>query len=455
MIMVSLRDIACITALCISCAACAPNTIYRHNFSDCNATTAEECATNSIVNYFPGQDNEFHLGYVEFDDQGQLRDRAQLETLLTNYSGLAAESDVIVTVFVHGWHHSAAQDDNNVDHFKALLEKVARNEKLMSKMLQREERKILGVYVGWRGDSITIPVIEHATFWDRKEVAHDVGLQGVTEVLLRLEEITNVKIGQEEEPRPQNSRLITIGHSFGGAVVFTALQQVLADRFVDSHRNKTYVDDAKGFGDLVLLVNPAFEAMRYSTLYDIAQQDCRPYALSKQLPRLLILTSEQDDATGMIFPLGRFFSTVMETHQELPRYECTATGKAPVLLDEFAADKTAVGHFKPFQTHYMKPREQKSNLDQMQHLLSLQDQWESQTYNGTLEFSQIQLQHLGKTRPLNPYLNIYVDEKIIPNHNDIWDEQVVSFIQELFLISTNNETPPEKKAPASGQDKAQ
>jgi hypothetical protein len=145
----------------------------------------------------------------------------------------------------------------------------------------------------------------------------------------------------------------------------------------------------------------------------------------------------------------------METHQELPRYECTATGKAPVLLDEFAADKTAVGHFKPFQTHYMKPREQKSNLDQMQHLLSLQDQWESQTYNGTLEFSQIQLQHLGKTRPLNPYLNIYVDEKIIPNHNDIWDEQVVSFIQELFLISTNNETPPEKKAPASGQDKAQ
>ncbi len=443
--MVSLRDIVFIAALCILCTACAPNTIYRHDFSNCSATSKDECTTHSVVDYFPGQDNEYHLGYVEFNDQGQLRNRTQLETLLSNYSDIAAKSDVIVTVFVHGWHHNAAPDDNNVEHFKELLGKVAQNEKLMSKALHREERKILGVYVGWRGESITIPVVHHATFWDRKEVAHDVGLQGVTEVLLRLEEITNVKVGQEEIPRPQNSRMITIGHSFGGAVVFTALQQVLADRFIDSNRNKTYTDDAKGFGDLVLLMNPAFEAMRYSTLYDMAQQDCRPYTLPRQFPRLLILTSEKDDATGMIFPLGRFFSTVMETHEQLSRYECTEAGKKPVHLDEFAADKTAVGHFAPFQTHFMKPRDQTSNLDQMQQLLSLQNQWESQTYNGTLDFSQVQLKHLGKTTPLNPYLNIYVDGKIIADHNDIWGDKLLSFIQELFVISTNSDKTPEKK----------
>lgn len=435
----SLQHIACIAVFCIICTACAPNAIYRYNFSDCSATTLNGCETNSVVNYFPGQSNEFHLGYVEFDDQGQLRDRAQLEKLLTDYSEIAAENDVIVTVFVHGWHHSAAPDDNNVHHFKQLLEKVAQNEKVMSKALHHAERKILGVYVGWRGDSITIPAINEVTFWDRKTVAHEVGLQGVTEALLRLEEIANVKIGQEEVPRPQNSRMITIGHSFGGAVVFTALQQVLADRFIDSHKNKTYSDDAKGFGDLVLLLNPAFEAMRYSTLYDIAQQDCRQYTVPKQLPRLLTLTSEKDDATGMIFPLGRFFSTVMETHQQLPRYECTETGKTPILLSEFSADKTALGHFKPFQTHVMKPRIQASNLNQMQQMLSLQSQWESQAYKGTLEFSQIQLEHLGKTTPLNPYLNIYVSGKIISNHNDIWNDKLLSFIQELIVISTNNE----------------
>jgi hypothetical protein len=443
MIMTSLRHIVCICTFCIACVACAPNTIYHHIYSGCSAKTPDECPANSVVHYFPGETNEFHLGYLEFNDQGQLRDRQQLASLLADYSILAAENDVIVTVFVHGWHHSASPDDTNLKYFKKLLEKVAENEKLMSKALSRSERKILGVYVSWRGDSITIPVIKEATFWDRKAVAHEVGLQGVTEVLLRLEEIVNVKIGQEKKPRPQNSRMITIGHSFGGAVVFTALQQVLADRFIDSHRNKTFTDDAKGFGDLVLLINPAFEAMRYSTLYDIAQQDCRPYTLPRQLPRLLILTSEKDDATGMIFPLGRFFSTVLETHQQLGRYECTETGMKPTQLDEFSADKTAVGHFKPFQTHLMKPRNKVSEANKVQQLLSLQEQWILQTYKGTLYFSQTKLEHLGKTTPLNPYLNIYVDGKIISGHNDIWNDKLFSFIQEMFLVSTNNEKPPE------------
>lgn len=436
--MASLQCIALITAICVICGACTPNKIYRNNFSTCSAKKQNECTTNSVVHYFPDQTDEFHLGYVEFNDQGQLRNRQQLETLITNYNEIASTNDVIVTIFVHGWHHSAEPGDNNVKHFKQLLGKMAQNEKNMSKALRRAERKILGVYVGWRGDSIAIPVIKEVTFWDRKDVAHEVGLQGVTEVLLRLEEIVNVKIGQETIPRPHNSRLITIGHSFGGAVVFTALQQVLADRFIDSNSDKTYVDDAKGFGDLVLLLNPAFEAMRYSTLYDIAQQDCRQYSLNKQLPRLLTLTSEKDDATGMIFPIGRFFSTVLETHQPLHRYECTAEGKRSIFIDEFSADKTAVGHFKPFQTHFMKPRDQASHLSQVQQLLSLQEQWNAQTYEGVLQFSQIQLEHLGKTTPLNPYLNIYVDGEIISDHNDIWNDKILSFIQELFLVTTND-----------------
>ena len=96
----------------------------------------------------------------------------------------------------------------------------------MSKTSNRSARKILGVYIGWRGDSISIPYINTTTFWDRKSVAQEVGLQGVTEVLVRLEQIVNVKIAQENIPRPQNSRMVTIGHSVGGAVLFTALQSL-------------------------------------------------------------------------------------------------------------------------------------------------------------------------------------------------------------------------------------
>src|SRR6187402_3668858 len=60
--------------LCIGCVACAPDKMYRNNFTACNAEAVRECENNSMVRYFPEASNEFHLGYIEFDDQGQLRD---------------------------------------------------------------------------------------------------------------------------------------------------------------------------------------------------------------------------------------------------------------------------------------------------------------------------------------------------------------------------------------------
>jgi len=424
--------------LCIGCVACAPDKMYRNNFTACNAEAVCECENNSMVRYFPETSNEFHLGYIEFDDQGQLRDRNQMRNLVDNYTTIAARDDILLAVFVHGWHHSAAAGDDNIESFKTLLGKVAENEKIMSKKLNRSARKILGVYVGWRGDSINIPYVNAATFWDRKSVAQEVGLQGVTEVLLRLEQIVNVKIAQENIPHPQNSRMVTIGHSFGGAVLFTALQQVLADRFFDSNREKNYESDAKGFGDLVLLINPAFESLRYSTLYDIAQEGCRRY-FDSQMPVLAILTSQKDNATRIAFPLGRIFSTTFEAQRPLARHECTAAGEIPITISEYKADKTAVGHFDPYQTHLMVPRKKTSGLDTVQQFSQLKNQWMSLDYGGTLDFSEVSLQHFGKTTPHNPYLNIYVDKKIMPDHNNIWRKELMSFIEEMVMVTTTQE----------------
>jgi hypothetical protein len=390
------------------------------------------------VQYFPEASNEFRLAYIEFDDQGQLRDRNQMRYLIDNYTTIATRNDILLSVFVHGWHHSAAPDDRNIESFKTLLSKVAENENAMSKKLNRSPRKILGVYIGWRGDSITIPYINAATFWDRKSVAQEVGLQGVTEVLLRLEQIVNVKIAQENIPRPQNSRMVTIGHSFGGAVLFTALQQVLADRFFDSNREKNYDGDAKGFGDLVLLINPAFESLRYSTLYDVAQEGCRRY-FDSQMPLLTILTSQKDKATSIAFPLGRFFNTTFEVHRPLARHECTATGKTPTSISEHKADKTAVGHFSPYQTHVMTPRKQPSNLNTVQQFSLLRNQWMSLDYGGALDFREVRLHHSGRTTPHNPYMNIYVDKKIMPDHNNIWRNELMSFIEEMIMVTTTQE----------------
>ncbi len=433
----SLRHLV-LTVLLSTLCACASNSAYRHDLTaSCVADKDTDCPAAAVQHHGPGQADEYYLGFVEFDDQGQLRDRKQLQTVLDTFYPIAGQQDVLLVAFAHGWHHSAQPGDNNIESFRQLLGKVARMESAGYR------RTVLGVYLGWRGDSLTVPVVNHMTFWERKSTAHEVGQNGVPEVLLKLEEIINVRAGSEAEmnPKPLNSRLAVIGHSFGGAVVFTALQQILMDRYVDSRRGKTETGDANGFGDLVILLNPAFEAQRFSTLYDMSQDHCRRY-LPSQTPLLAILTSEGDAATGLAFPAGRFFSTLFETYDTVSRTICTADGPKDLAVEERGADRNTVGHFQPYLTHQLLPFAKRANRADAQDFRWLSELWENQTPASRLELDGSLLVHLDRTRPLNPYLNIRVDKALIPNHNDIWGDEILSFLRDLISISTMPLVPP-------------
>jgi len=48
----------------------------------------------------------------------------------------------------------------------------------------------------------------------------------------------------------------------------------------------------------------------------------------------------------------------------------------------------------------------------------------------------VSLTHLGRTHPLNPYLNIYVDGSLVKNHNDIWGKEVLGFLRDLIIMAT-------------------
>ncbi len=429
----SLFMLALLSALVFS--GCAQNSLYRTEYDQpCIYAQSGDCKINALQHHAPGQSDEYYLSFIEFDDQGQLWKREQMHKVLDSYQPIAGVDDVLLVAFIHGWHHNADADpeDGNIKEFRQLLTKLSQAESFSG-----TRRKVLGVYIGWRGESITVPVINGTTFWDRKNTAHKVGQQGVTEVLLRLEEIVNVKAGMETAvPKPLNSRLVTIGHSFGGAVLYTALLQILEDRFIDSRKNKTFSGDANGLGDLVVLMNPAFEALRYATLYDISQDYCRNYFPS-QLPKLAILTSETDRATGWAFPMGRFFSTLFETHTTLNRHNCAGIGKMnPIEIAEGEADRHTVGHFEPYLTHRLKPSTGSEDRSVSFSYRGLQSLWSQQKMSGSFAFENTELIHLGKTVPNNPYLNIQVDQHLIEGHNDIWHDEIVSFLRDLIMIST-------------------
>ena len=420
-------------------SACAHNKIYYSEPSNCISDSSNNCENHAIAHYFPNTDKEFHLGFVEFDDQGQLRDREQMNVVLDTYSQISGSDNVVVAVFVHGWHHNAAPGDSYVESFKQLLTEVSHSETLASQQDKHAKRKVLGVYIGWRGDSIVLPILKQTTFWERKNTARNIGLQGgVTEVLLKLHKIVHVKDTIEaSNPKSHNSRIVIMGHSFGGEVVYTAmLQQIMEASSVDSRRPKKDQVNVKGSGDLIVLMNPAFEALRFSNTFDMSQENCSRN-WKDQPPRLVVLTSEADKATRYVFPyLGRSASVLFESHKDLNRQICTKDGKAKVTISEGEADRTAIGHFKPYQTHTLTPLQDKKIRKSDFNYRSLKTAWLDQGFGSQLDFEGVSLTHLGRTHPLNPYLNIYVDGSLIKNHGDIWGKEVIGFLRDLIIMVT-------------------
>lgn len=433
------KSIRCIIFVIIfGLAGCSHIGAYRTDIiGTCEYKTEGDCSQAALQQYAKGQEQEYRLDFVEFDDQGQVNDRAQMQAVLNQYQTIAGKEDIILIAFIHGWHHSAKPEDGNIQSFRGLLRSLAKTEHQTGK-----NRKILGIYIGWRGDSFNVEYLNDVTFWDRKNTAHKVGQQGITELLLRLEEIVNVKAGIDESiPKPINNKLVTIGHSFGGAALYTSLQQILVDRFIDSRKGKTFSSSVvNGFGDLVLLMNPAFEALRYATLYDISQEYCRGYS-PYQLPKLAVLTSETDYATKLAFPGGRFFATFFETHTTLARHKCKGTGLSniiPIEIDEGEADRNTVGHFEPFITHQLVPSATTDSYAGRFSFKDLQKSWFGLKQNQSFDFKGTRLIHVtDNTVAHNPFMNIKVDTALIKNHNDIWQDEIVSFVRDLIMIATH------------------
>jgi hypothetical protein len=53
----------------------------------------------------------------------------------------------------------------------------------------------------------------------------------------------------------------------------------------------------------------------------------------------------------------------------------------------------------------------------------------------------VRLIKTGSTDRYNPYLSIYVDGDLIPDHNDIYDQRITEFIRQLIMLSIQEEDP--------------
>ena len=407
--------------------ACTGNVQYRTDYLPCTSTSPEAACPDSAFQVVLDSQNpeqtDYLFGFVEFDDQGQLFDRQQLDHLEDLLIEEGHQHNLIMVVFVHGWKHNARPGDENIRQFRKILTKLAEAEN----RLAPTPRKVVGIYLGWRGQSFHLGPFTNLTFWDRKSTAHKVGHGGAVEVLARLEGLRHIEHMTDPGDQGRPTRYVIVGHSFGGALVHSALSQLLMERFIDIEAK---AESPREFSDLVVLINPAFEAMRHATLFAMADE--RSYFPS-QRPILTVLTSEADLATKVAFPLGRTFSTFWDKERN---------------SFQEAANKTAVGHFKPFQTHYLAwepwPEERTEGEVDVQaeavskNLADISRGWQQDL---PISVPGSELRHEGQTHALNPYLNIYVNKRIIQGHNEIYADRLVEFLRHFILLAMEDPDP--------------
>jgi hypothetical protein len=374
------------------------------------------------------------LGFIEFDDQGQLWDRRQMSTVLDTIEREATARELLIVVFAHGWKHSAAPNDDNINTFRKALANLSAADAQARASSGVQPRQVVGVYLGWRGGSVSVPGVKELTFWERKNTAHKVGHGSVTEVLSRLEQIRETSNARGND---SHTRLVAVGHSFGGAVLYAAIGQLLGNRFVVGEES-----NVAGYGDLVVLINPAFEAMLFSSLSDISTG--RSSYSETQLPVAAVLTSESDDATKRAFPLGRWLSTLFEKSHSMKRHNAVTDELESVDGDD--ANRTAVGHFEPYRTHTLAPtdarkREEVPEVKPSQVAATsarASTRWADDQPGSVIPFGTVTLTRSTTSAGRNPYIVARVNKQLIQDHNDIDDPRVIQFIEQLILISTQS-----------------
>ena len=182
---------------------------------------------------------------------------------------LATGSNYVIT-FIHGWRHDARIGDRNVADLRLYAAHAAR---FIAQRCPIEPRycgmKVTAIYIGWRGARVDETGLRHdfgetiggffgdvsaaVTLFDRKPVAETIAPSAIS----ALRTIEGV-LANGKGP----NKMIVFGHSLGGDMLATGLEDDLL-KAVRRHTPGTILPPV--LGNLVVLINPASEAFKWTT----------------------------------------------------------------------------------------------------------------------------------------------------------------------------------------------
>ncbi len=244
------------------------------------------------------KDGRYKLAFIEFSDQGSALDTSQRAAAL----GVIRKAErPLLFVYIHGWHNDANSAD--VCRFEHFIDTISRFPEITGRKLD-----VIGVYIAWRGRDITVPGLDLFTFWSRKRAGGEVAAQNAC-----LATINELALAARA-PGKDFHHCVLLGHSFGGLVLENTISHSILDASSDGSRNSSPWDMAVAFNpaDSSIGSRQLMSELDYLYKYDEKRHAYvgrspgaeQGTAVQENRPFLIILQSENDQATGKYFPIG-------------------------------------------------------------------------------------------------------------------------------------------------------
>jgi hypothetical protein len=370
---------------------------------------------------------------MQIDDYGQFWDPGVSDRALDEIRAAASRTNTIVLLYIHGWHHNAHARDRDLASFADSVAKI--REKLDDRGggIYRRSRvsltgdgevEIFGIYVGWRGKSLPMP-LDYLTFWDRKIAAERVGQGDLKEFLVRLNALYQQRLAARGDTKTPFMGMISFGHSFGGQVLFQSVAGEIERELVDATANAGMRNGKfrlnrtiEGFGTMTVLVNPALEASQYEKISTLGRKIDFD---SRQTPVLLVISSATDVARQVLFPLGRRVSGIFRAR---PRDE-----QKQLRIE-------ALGEYEPQRTHGVELTKEQGPAFRPENYADNPCE--------ILAFDLTNIPAVGGVRltpnaankdPFNPFLVAYASGEVVIKHSGIFEKTLRNFLNDYVAFA--------------------
>ena len=299
----------------------------------------------------------------------------------------------LVVLYIHGWKHNANTEDTDRKSFEQLVGELRK---------KASNRQVVGVFVGWNAEAPLWGPLENITFWVKKNNADRIAQSAsVTLISSAIGAIVNSDPKREDQ-------FVAIGHSFGARLLYAATAQSLVSGVQVAHPGYPGGEYklVRGTADAVVLLNPAFEASRYSTINSFIRN--KETFSPAQAPLMVTVSSEADWATKTAFPIGQYLG-----------------------LARTARELETLGNYSAFRTHTLAKGTCPTNISSP---ITEQFSMAGLCLKRLSEVSSDEVDKFAmELSAHNPFIVAQTTADIIHDHNDIWNDTFRNWIVELIF----------------------